>query len=79
VLAATPPSPSIPFVTSCATPQGLREQLQAALHAVARDRAWMDVRAGLMLRDIAPVELASYAVQLAYEREAAELGYPRLR
>jgi ABC-type phosphate/phosphonate transport system substrate-binding protein len=79
VLAATPSSPSIPFVTSSATPGDLKEQLQAALLAVARDPAWMDVRAGLMLRDIAPVELASYAVQLRYEREAVELGYPKLQ
>lgn len=79
LLAATPPSPSIPFVTSSASPDGLREQLQAALFAVARDPAWRDVRAGLMLRDIVPVELASYTVQLRYEREAAELGYPKLQ
>jgi ABC-type phosphate/phosphonate transport system substrate-binding protein len=79
VLAATPPSPSIPFVTSSATPADLRERLQAALFAVARNPAWMGVRAGLMLRDIVPVELASYAVQLRYEREAAELGYPKLQ
>src|SRR5262245_12248400 len=78
VLAATLSSPSIPFVTSSATPHDLREQLRAALLAVAREPAWTDVRAGLMLRDIAPVELASYAVQLRYEREAAELGYPTL-
>jgi hypothetical protein len=32
-----------------------------------------------MLRDIVPADLATYAVQLAYEREAAELGYPELR
>jgi ABC-type phosphate/phosphonate transport system substrate-binding protein len=79
VLAATPPSPSIPFVTSSATPDGLRERLQAALFAVARDPAWSEVRAGLMLRDIAPVELVSYAVQLRYEQEAVELGYPKLQ
>jgi ABC-type phosphate/phosphonate transport system substrate-binding protein len=79
VLAVTPPSPSIPFVTSCATPDGVRERLQAALFAVARHPAWRDVRAGLMLRDIVPVELASYTVQLRYQREAAELGYPKLQ
>jgi ABC-type phosphate/phosphonate transport system substrate-binding protein len=79
LLAATPPSPSIPFVTSSASPDGLRERLQLALFAVARDPAWRDVRAGLMLRDIVPVELASYTVQLRYEREAVELGYPKLQ
>src|SRR5262245_33492141 len=79
VLGSTLASPSIPFVTSSATPDDVRKRLQAALLAVARDPAWMDVRAGLMLDDIAPVELASYAVQLRYERDAAELGYPRLQ
>jgi ABC-type phosphate/phosphonate transport system substrate-binding protein len=79
VLAATPPSPSIPFVTSSATTADLRERLQAALLAVARDPVWMDVRAGLMLRDIVPVEWETYAVQMRYAREAAELGYPKLQ
>jgi ABC-type phosphate/phosphonate transport system substrate-binding protein len=79
VLATTPPSPSIPFVTSSATPDDLKEQLAAALFAVARDPVWRDVRAGLMLSDIAHVELANYAVQLRYEQEAAELGYPTLK
>jgi len=79
VLAATPPSPSIPFVTSVATPADLKAHLQTALFAVARAPQWADVRAGLMLRDIVPIDLATYAVQLAYEREAAELGYPELR
>jgi len=79
VLAATLPSPSIPFVSSSATPDGLRQRLQAALFAVARDPAWRNVRAGLMLRDIAPIEPASYTVQLRYEGEATELGYPKLK
>ncbi len=79
ILVATPPSPSIPFVTSLATPSDLRGHLQAALFAVARAPEWSDVRAGLMLRDVEPADLASYTVQLQYEREAAELGYPELR
>jgi hypothetical protein len=32
-----------------------------------------------MLRDVVAADLASYTVQLQYEREAAELGYPELR
>ena len=79
ILVATPPSPSIPFVTSLATPSDLRGHLQAALFAVARAPEWSDVRAGLMLRDVVPADLESYTVQLQYEREAAELGYPELR
>jgi ABC-type phosphate/phosphonate transport system substrate-binding protein len=79
VLAATPPSPSIPFVTSPATPPNLRAQLQAALFAVAHSPAWKEVRAGLMLKDIVPIDFESYSIQLRYEREAAELGYPELK
>jgi len=79
VLAVTPPSPSIPFVTSTETPNEQKEILQNALLAVARSSEWADARAGLMLRDIVPVDTASYAVQLRYEREARELGYAELQ
>ena len=79
ILAVTPPSPSIPFVTSMATPDDLRERLQSALFRVARAPEWKEVRAGLMLRDIVPVRPEAYAVQLDYERQAADLGYPELR
>ena len=78
VLAVTPPSPSIPFVTSSRTPEPLRRMLGDALFAVARSEEWSGARAGLMLRDIVPVEPASYEVQLRYEQEAKSLGYPEL-
>jgi ABC-type phosphate/phosphonate transport system substrate-binding protein len=79
ILAETPPSPSIPFVTSAATPANLRACLRTALFAVARAPKWADVRAALMLRDIVPVKFGRYAIQLVYERQAAERGYPELR
>jgi ABC-type phosphate/phosphonate transport system substrate-binding protein len=78
VLAVTPPSPSIPFVTSSSAPDGLKQRLREALFAVARADQWADVRAGLMLRDIVPIDWASYQVQLTYEHEAKDLGYPEL-
>jgi ABC-type phosphate/phosphonate transport system substrate-binding protein len=78
VLAVTPPSPSIPFVTSSRTPEPLRRMLSEALFAVARSAEWSRERAGLMLRDIVPTESASYEVQLSYEQEAQDLGYPEL-
>ena len=31
-----------------------------------------------MLRDIVPIDPASYQVQLAYKQEAKDLGYPEL-
>ncbi len=78
VLAATPPSPAIPFVTAAATPEATVALLQAALFRVARAPEWAAVRAGLLLADILPPDPAAYAVQLAHTREAAELGYPVL-
>jgi hypothetical protein len=79
VLAATPPSPSIPFVSSIETPAPLQDTLRQALRHVARSNEWAETRAGLMLQDIVPVELASYGVQLQYEREAHASGYSELK
>jgi ABC-type phosphate/phosphonate transport system substrate-binding protein len=79
ILAATPSSPSIPFVTSVATPPTIQAKLRTALFNVARAPEWADARAGLLLRDIVTIEPARYEVQLGYEREAAELGYAVLR
>jgi ABC-type phosphate/phosphonate transport system substrate-binding protein len=78
ILAATPVSPSIPFVTSSRAPKQRVAQLQEALFAVARAPEWTEARAGLMLRDIVPIEPARYEVQLRYEQEAESLGYPEL-
>ena len=78
VLAVTPPSPSIPFVTSRSAPEALQRLLRDALSAVARSEEWSAARAGLMLRDIVPIDEASYTVQLRYEQEARALGYPEL-
>ena len=78
VLAVTPPSPSIPYVTSSSAPEDLKECLREALFAVARSDRWANVRAGLMLRDIVPIDPPSYKIQLAYEQEAKDLGYPDL-
>ena len=79
VLAATPPSPSIPFVTSIETPAPLQDALRQALRNVARSDEWAEARSGLMLQDIVPIELASYGVQLQYEREARASGYVELK
>ena len=78
LLAVTPPSPSIPFVTSSSTPEHLKQCLREALFAVARSEQWASARSGLMLRDIVPIDPASYRVQLTYEQEAKSLGYPEL-
>ena len=79
VLAATPPSPSIPFVTSIETPAPLQDTLRKALRNVARSEEWGGVRCGLMLEDIVPIELASYGVQLQYEGDAHASGYSEIK
>jgi hypothetical protein len=53
--------------------------LRQALRNVARSDEWAQARAGLMLQDIVPVELASYGVQLQFEREARASGYSELK
>lgn len=76
VLAATPPSPAIPFVTSTATPPALRETLRLALQRVGSAPDWAGVREALLLIAIAPS--ADYSIPLRYAAEAAALGYPDL-
>jgi len=78
VLAVTPPSPAIPFVTSAATPPATRELLRQALRRIAREARFAVVRAGLMLSDIVDLPDVAYERLLAYEREAGERGYPNL-
>jgi ABC-type phosphate/phosphonate transport system substrate-binding protein len=78
VLAETPESPAIPFVTSIATPAEEAARLQAALFRLAADPARRPVLDGLRLRTITMPDPAAYAGLLDYEREAADLGYPEL-
>lgn len=78
ILATTPFTPAIPFVTAVTTPEPIVQALQAALFRVARSPRWAEARAGLMLADILPPETADYPVQLRHEAEAAALGYPEL-
>ncbi|WP_149538881.1 phosphate/phosphite/phosphonate ABC transporter substrate-binding protein [Siccirubricoccus phaeus] len=77
-LGFTVPSPSIPFVTSVATPAPVVAALEDALQALAKAPAWAAARAGLMLRDVLEPDEGRYIVQRTYEAEAAALGYPRL-
>jgi ABC-type phosphate/phosphonate transport system substrate-binding protein len=78
VLAPTPRSPTIPFVTSSATPPATAERLRRALAEVASAPGWANVRAGLLLRSVVPAEAADYECLLEYEQQAVTLGYPVL-
>lgn len=78
VLAPTPPSPAIPFVTAIDTPEPLFQALQGALLRVGQAPEHAAARVGLHIAGIAPPEGTDYTVQLRYEAEAAALGYPTL-
>jgi len=78
ILAATQPSPAIPFVTSVATPASIVETLRVVLARVGAAPEHAGVRAGLKLTAIVPADDGAYARLLELEREAAALGYPTM-
>ena len=78
IIARTPPSPAIPFVTSAATPPETIEILRGALRKLARDSRFAAVRAGLLIKDIVDMPADRYRALLDYEADAARLGYPVL-
>jgi len=78
IIGETPPSPAIPFVTSIATPPATVAILRAALRTLCTAPRYAEARVGLMLAGLDDLPDASYRGLLRYEREAAELGYPRL-
>jgi ABC-type phosphate/phosphonate transport system substrate-binding protein len=78
IVAETPESPAIPFVTSIATPADKAARLQVALFRLAADPDRRPILEGLRLRTISKPDPAAYAGLLDYARQAAELGYPEL-
>ncbi len=78
ILAQTPPSPTIPFVTSIATDPEIRALLQGCLFEMSADPAFRPVLDGLRMARIEPAQEEDYNRLLDYEREAAELGYPAI-
>jgi ABC-type phosphate/phosphonate transport system substrate-binding protein len=78
IIAETPRSPAIPFVTSVETPPEVVAILRAALAELAKSPRYAAVRDGLLIADIVDVPDSAYRGLLDYEREAAALGYPVL-
>ena len=78
VLGWTPATPSLPFITAAATSQKTLKALRSALAAVVEDRKLDAVRQLLFLDgfDLDPV--GDFADVLRLEREACDLGYPKL-
>lgn len=79
VLDETPPSPSLPFVTSSTTSELDWAIIVDALKEIFADPQTLQTRRALELADIAIPEVTAYERLAAYEREAAELGYPEIR
>jgi ABC-type phosphate/phosphonate transport system substrate-binding protein len=78
VLAETPRTPAIPFVTAAATDPMTTAALAEALRRVATAPEWAPVRAGMMLLDVLPPGQVDYQVPCRYAAEAAALGYSNL-
>jgi ABC-type phosphate/phosphonate transport system substrate-binding protein len=78
VLAETAPGPSLPFVTSRETPRATVAMLREALASAVADPALEAPRQALFLAAVAPADEGDYAILLDYERQAREMGYPRL-
>jgi ABC-type phosphate/phosphonate transport system substrate-binding protein len=74
VLAQTPASPAIPFISSVATPPEIVEGLAAALVSPGVRAAL----AGLRIVGVVPARAEVYEAVLGLEREATGLGYPVL-
>jgi ABC-type phosphate/phosphonate transport system substrate-binding protein len=79
VLAWTPSSPSLPFITARSASDAMVEALRAALAAVFDDDRLAPVREQLLLSgvDLAPRE--GFDEVLALELRAVEQGYPTIR
>ena len=78
VLAQTPPSPAIPFVTSADTPLATVAILRGALRELVHNPRYAAACASLRLKGIAELPASVYRGLLDYEREAAALDYPVL-
>jgi ABC-type phosphate/phosphonate transport system substrate-binding protein len=74
ILARTPASPAIPFITSSATPPATVARLMQALAGPALAAAL----SGLRVIRVTPPRPEAYEMVLTLEGEAAALGYPVL-
>jgi ABC-type phosphate/phosphonate transport system substrate-binding protein len=78
ILAQTPSSPAIPFVTSADTDDETAAVLGRCLFELAADPRSRPLLDALRIARIEPAAEAEYAALLDLEREAADLGYPVL-
>lgn len=79
IVAQSPASPTLPFVTAAATDAETVAALRLALHQVMLDPDLADVRDTLFLAGIAPAGEAMLAPIVALEADAVRAGYAELR
>jgi ABC-type phosphate/phosphonate transport system substrate-binding protein len=78
ILAQTPASPAIPFVTSDKTDAGTVAVLKRCLLQLSEDPRFGAALSGLRIARIEPAPEGEYSGIMDWEREAADLGYPIL-
>jgi ABC-type phosphate/phosphonate transport system substrate-binding protein len=76
VVCETPASPAIPFIAAAATPSAIAARLTRAL--IDPTPALAAALRGLAIRHVAPPRPEAYDAVLAYEADAAAMGYPTL-
>jgi ABC-type phosphate/phosphonate transport system substrate-binding protein len=79
ILDETVASPSLPFVTSANTVDSDAAAVAEALHEIMDDPQTADLRGTLQLAGLSVPDFAAYERLAAYESEAAELGFPKIR
>ncbi len=78
ILAQTPMSPTIPFVTSADTDDATLARMQAALFEMSGDPAARPALDALRIERIEPAPQAEYTALLDLQSEAVALGYPEI-
>jgi ABC-type phosphate/phosphonate transport system substrate-binding protein len=78
ILAATAPSPTLPWVTAATTDAVTLEALRQALAATVADKSLRWAFDALLIDSVVATSAADYEILLDYARTAARLGYPEL-
>ena len=79
IIAYTPKTPGLPFITSGAAAPNMIEALRHVLFSVIRKTPRLDAVKALMLKDVVVLPRTAYDEILALEEEAKALGYPELK
>lgn len=79
IVAESPPSPTLPFVTAAGTDRATVAILRRTLDAVMADPALDEVRATLFLAGVVAADDAVLATVRALEADAVRAGYAELR